>query len=261
MALGFRLFFNANQLVAGGIVGLSTILERLWKLEPAWIQVAINVPLLLLTARLLGAGAGVRSVAGSVALPAAILLTKNISPVTHEPLLAAIFGGLLYGAGLGLVLRGGGSVGGWSLLARMLARSLPFSVGGILFLFDALTILGGAAIFGAERAMYGLIAAFVLRRALDAVLLGFSRAKIALVISTRPDEIRAAVLAEMDRGLTVLPGTGGYTGEPRPVLLIVLGQSEVPALRNLVRERDPDAFVVLTDAAEVQGKGFRREGS
>ena len=260
MALGFRLFINANQLVAGGIVGVSTILERLWKLEPAWIQWGINVPLLLVAARTLGAAAGVRSVVGSVALPAAILLTKGVAPVTHELLLAAVFGGLLYGLGLGLILRGGGSVGGWSLLARLLSRSLPFSIGGILFFFDAATILGGAAVFGAEKAMYGLIAIFVLRRALDAVVLGFSRAKMAMIISEKPDPIREAVLKDLDRGLTVLPGTGGFTGESRPVLLVVLGESEVPALRALVQKQDPGAFVVLTDAAEVLGKGFRSEG-
>lgn len=257
MALGFRLFFSANHIVAGGVVGLSIIVETARGWNPAWVQWGINLPLFGLALGFLGRGEALRSLLGSVLLPLAILLTVSVRPVTHTPLLAAIFGGLLYGTGLGLVLFGRGSVGGWSLLSRMLSRNLPISVGGALFVLDAITILAGELLFGAERAMYGLIAAFVMRRALDGVLLGFSRAKLALIISTKEEPIRQAILTELDRGLTVLPGSGGYTGEPRPVLMVVLGQAEVPALRALVRSHDPDAFVVLADAAEVLGKGFR----
>ena len=259
MALSFRLFTNANGIVAGGVVGLSTLLERRFGWEPAWVQWGINLPLLVLGFAVLGKGAGIRSVLGSLALPLLMLLTRTVPPLTQTPLLAALFGGVVFGAGLGLVLSGSGSVGGYSLLARLITKRLPLSVSNMLFVFDALTILGGAWVFGAERAMYGLIAAFVMRRALDAVLLGFSRAKLALVISSAHDAIRQAVLEKLDRGLTLLPGTGGYTGESRPVLLIVLGQAEVLALRTLVRQHDPDAFIVLTDAAEVLGKGFHRE--
>ncbi len=260
MALGFRFFFAANHIVAGGVVGLSIILETARGWNPAWVQWGLNVPLFGLAFWLLGRGEALRSLLGSLLLPLAILLTAPLRPVTQTPLLAAIFGGLVYGTGLGLVLLGRSSVGGWSLLSRMLSRRFPVSVGGALFVLDALTITAGGLLFGAERAMYGLIAAFVMRRALDGVLMGFSRAKLALIISAHDAAIRQAILTELDRGLTVLPGVGGYTNEARPVLMVVLGQAEVPVLRALVRERDPDAFVVLTDATEVLGKGFRAGG-
>lgn len=259
MALGFRLFLNANRIVAGGVVGLSTILERAFGWEPALVQWGANIVLLLLALRALGKSAGLRSLLGSALLPLVILLTRNLPPITDNPLLAALFGGVCYGGGLGLVLSGGGSVGGYSLLARMAARVLPVSIPTTLFLLDAATLLAGAGVFGPERALYGLISVYTMRRALDATLLGFSRAKVALVISERHEPIKTAVLTVMDRGLTVLSGVGGYTDTPRPVLLVVLGQAEVPALRRLVRELDPDAFVVLTDAAEVQGKGFHAD--
>ena len=260
IALGFRLFMNANGIVAGGVVGLSTLLEQRFGWEAAWFQWAINLPLLALGFLILGKAAGARSALGSVALPLLMLLTRSLPSLTQTPLLAAIFGGLLYGAGLGLVLSGSGSVGGYSLLARLLTRRIALTVSNTMFILDTLTILGGGWLFGAERAMYGLIAAFVMRRALDAVLLGFSHAKLALVISKAHEAIQQAVLTELDRGLTVLPGTGGYTGDSRPVLLVVLGQAEVPRLRTLVRSHDPDAFVVLADAAEVLGRGFHRDG-
>ena len=259
MALGFRLFMNGNGIVAGGVVGLSTLLEQRFGWEAAGVQWGINLPLLVLGFWGLGRAAGARSALGSLVLPLLMLVTRAVPTLTHTPLLAALFGGVVYGAGLGLVLSGSGSVGGYSLFARLVTKRLPLSVSNAIFALDALTILGGGLLFGAEKAMYGLIAAFVMRRALDTVLLGFSRTKLALVISTAPDPIRTAILNELDRGLTILPGTGGYTGDPRPVLLIALGQAEVPHLRSLVRTHDPDAFVVLTDAAEVLGKGFHRE--
>jgi uncharacterized membrane-anchored protein YitT (DUF2179 family) len=259
MALGFRLFMNGNGIVAGGVVGLSTLLEQRFGWEAAWVQWGINLPLLVLGFWGLGRAAGARSALGSLVLPLLMLVTRSVPTLTHTPLLAALFGGVVYGAGLGLVLSGSGSVGGYSLFARLVTKRLPLSVSNAIFALDALTILGGGLLFGAEKAMYGLIAAFVMRRALDTVLLGFSRTKLALVISTAHETIRQAVIAELDRGLTILPGTGGYTGDPRPVLLIALGQAEVPHLRSLVRAHDPDAFVVLTDAAEVLGKGFHRE--
>jgi uncharacterized membrane-anchored protein YitT (DUF2179 family) len=259
IALGFRLFMNANGIIAGGLLGLSTVLERRFGWEAAWVQWGINVPLLVLGFLVLGKTTGARSALGSLLLPLFMLLTRSLQPITHTPLLASLFGGIVYGAGLGLVLSGSGSVGGYSLLSRLLTRRSPRSVSAVIFALDSLTILGGGWLFGAERAMYGLIAAFVMRRAVDTVLLGFSHAKLVLVISSAHEAIRQTVLAELKRGLTVLPGTGGYTGESRPVLLIVLSQAEVPQLRSLVRTHDPSAFVVVADATEVLGEGFHRE--
>lgn len=255
-ALSFRLFINANGIVAGGLVGVSTILQKLFGWEPALSQWALNVPLLVLGFVALGRAEGAKSIVGSLVLPAAILLTRDLKPITHDPLLASIFGGLVYGAGIGLVLLGRGSVGGFSLLARIAAKRFHAKPPAVIFAFDAVTILAGGLVFGPEKAMLGLVSAFVMRRAIERLLLGFSHAYVALIVSSQGEAMRRMVLSDMDRGLTVLDATGGYTGEPRPVLMVVLGQSEVPRLRSLVREIDPDAFVVLTDASEVLGHGF-----
>lgn len=255
-ALGFRLFTNANGIVAGGVVGVSTILQKEFGWEPALVGWAINIPLLGLGFAVLGKKEGMRSVLGSFALPMAILLTRNVHPVTHDGLLAAIFGGLTYGAGLGLVLSARGSVGGYTLLGRVGAKKFPVSVTAVIFACDACTIVVGAQIFGADRALYGLVAAFVMRRAIERVLLGFSRAFLATIISSDEEGIRRRILVDMDRGLTLLPATGGYTGEPRSVIMVVLSQTEVPLLRTIVREADSKAFVVITDTAEVLGQGF-----
>jgi len=259
VAVSFRLFTNPNGIVAGGVVGLSTILQGALHWEPAVVQWAINVPLLVLGFLVLGKAEGMRSLVGSFALPLAILLSRNLPAETHNPLLAAVFGGLCYGGGLGLVLSGKGSVGGYSLLGRVAARRFHVKAPSVMFVLDAFTILGGVWQFGPDRAMYGLVAAYLMRKAVERVLLGFSQSFMALVISERQAEIRHKVLVDMDRGLTVLPGEGGYSGDPRPVLMVVLAQSELPRLRALVQDCDPHAFVVVTEAAEVLGRGFHAE--
>lgn len=258
MALSFRLFTNGNGIVQGGVVGLSTLLERRLHIEPALLQWGVNLPLLIFGFIGLGKQEGMRSLLGSFLLPLMVLLTKGVPVVTHDLMLASIFGGLLSGAGLGLVLSGSGSVGGYSLLGRVISRRLPFNISSIIFGLDAATILGCVVLFGPERAMFGLISSFLMRRTIDSVLVGFSRSFVALIISEKHAEIRAEVLTKLDRGLTILPGKGGYSDADRPVLMVVLGHLEVPHLRRLVADVDAKAFVVMTDASEVLGEGFRR---
>jgi uncharacterized membrane-anchored protein YitT (DUF2179 family) len=256
MAASFRLFFNSNHIVSGGIVGVSTVLQGAVGVEPAVVQWAINLPLLVLGFVLLGKREGIQSLFGSLLLPAEILLFKNLHAITSNTLLAALFGGALYGAGLGLILLARGSVGGYSLIARTLAKYAKFSVSTVIFVLDAVTILAGGFMFGADSAMVGLISTVVVRWAIDWVVLGFSKALVAYVISEDYDRIKQGVLVDMDRGITVLSATGGYTNASRPVLMLVLGRLEVPRLRALVQEIDPNAFIVIHEATEVLGRGF-----
>lgn len=256
IALGFRLFLNGNHLVTGGVVGLSTLLEHALHVDPGWVQWALNIPLLLVAFRALGMAGGLRAVLGSLLLPLCVLLLRPVAPLTQNLLLASVFGGALYGVGIGLIFSGSGSVGGFTVVAQILARVTPLKRSVLLMLMDAAVILSSVPAFGVERALYGLLAAFAMRRAVDAVLSGFTDARAAWIISTRHAEVRQMILQELDRGLTVLPGEGGYTGDDRPVLVTILSQSEMPRLRERVRAIDPDAFLFVTGAAEVLGEGF-----
>jgi uncharacterized membrane-anchored protein YitT (DUF2179 family) len=259
IALGFRWLLNPNNIVAGGVMGLSTIFNRTLGWEPAIVQWCVNLTLLALSFRILGRGVAIRAALGSLLLPLCTTLTKNVPPITHIPLLAAIFGGLIYGTGVGLVLSGNGSVGGYTLLARIFIRVFPLSISTMLFTLDALTVAGSGFLLGPEPMMYALITTFVMRRSIETVLVGFSRAKVAYVMSAQQETIREKVLTQMNRGLTVLHASGGYTMDERPVLMIVLNQTEVPRLITLVREHDPEAFLVVSDVAAVMGKGFGGE--
>ena len=258
LALGFRLFTNPNGIVAGGVVGLSTVLQRAFRWDPATVQALVNLPLLGVGWVVLGRAEGLRSLLGSVLLPLSIAATRGLPPLTHDPLMGALFGGASLGGGLALILSARGSVGGYSLVARIVARRFGAPVASTLLFMDGATIVASAWLFGPERALLGLVAAYVMRTAIDRVLVGFGTSYVALVISQAHAAIRERILSDLDRGLTILDATGGYTGDERPVLMVVLGRSEVMALKAVVSEVDPHAFMVLTDATEVLGKGFVR---
>ena len=250
------MFTNANGIVPGGVVGVSTVLNKQFGWDPAIVQAAINLPTLALGFLFLTRRDAMKSVLGSIAMPLAIFATKDVKLITHDPMMAALFGGAMYGVGLGIILRSGGTVGGFSLLATVFHKFLSFPIPAIVFLFDAITIVCGVPIFGADKALLGLLGSFVMRQCITWVLTGFRRSAIAYIITDKRDEMREKILVDLDRGLTILSAEGGYTGKPQNVLMVVASQVEIPYLRMLVREVDPSAFVILTDATEVLGQGF-----
>ena len=239
-------------------MGLSTVLQGSFGWDPALSQALINIPLLIFGWILLGNQEGFRSLLGSIALPVAIAATRSIHPMTHDPLIGALFGGASLGIALALILSARGSVGGYTLIARVLAKKFGTSIPTTLLVCDGLTILAGAFRFGPEKALLGLVAAYVMRTAIDRVLVGFSRSFMALIISEKHAELQKRLLVDLDRGMTVLSAQGGYTGEDRPVLMIALGAREIPHLRSIVAEDDPNAFVIISSTTEILGHGFVR---
>jgi uncharacterized membrane-anchored protein YitT (DUF2179 family) len=190
-------------------------------------------------------------------LSAAIdLLAPLLTPPTSDRLLVICYGGLLDGLGMGLVFRGRGSTGGTDVLARLAHRFLGVGIGQALLAMNVVIFAAAGFIFGAEAVMVALALAFVSARVLDVVQSGFAAARSALIISTAPERVKTAVLERLGRGVTVLAGQGGYTGEPRPVLYVVVAAHEVGRLKRLVAEADPEAFVAIAPAQEVLGEGF-----
>lgn len=259
-AVAFNMFMLPNRIASGGVSGLSVLAETWLKLEPAFTQWALNIPLFILGVVLLGKQYGARSLIGSVVLPLFIFLTKDLPVPTHNPLLASIYGGIGVGLGLGLVFRGRGSTGGLTIAAQIIQKftGLTFSLSVVLL--DA-TVIGLAAfVLGMEQAMYALIGLFVTGKVIDTLEVGFSFTKVAYIISDHTEAISRAILHDLDRGLTKLSAQGGYTGDPRVVLMAVVGQNEITRLKTIVRSVDPAAFIIITEAHEVLGEGFKREG-
>lgn len=255
-AVSFNSLMRPAALASGGVVGISVIVNRTVGLEPAYVQWALNLVMLIAAASSLGLRFGLKSALGSFLLPLFILLSKPIPAATDDPVLAAVFAGVGVGLGIGLVFRGKASVGGLSILARMIADASGLSVGTVMAVLDGAVIVVAGALFGIESALYALIVVFVMGRVMDLVRVGFGSSKLAVVVSDKHEEISRSVLNDLDRGLTKLFGRGGYSGIDRPVLLVVMDPSEIVRFKASVRSIDPQSFVVIVEAHEVLGVGF-----
>jgi uncharacterized membrane-anchored protein YitT (DUF2179 family) len=256
-ALSFNLLLRPAGIAPGGVVGLSLLLERTTGLAPAWGQGLANGALLALGGLLLGRAFLWRSLLGSALLPVFVALTSGLAPLTREPLLAALCGGTVSGAAIGLVFLGRGSVGGFTAMALVVQRRFGVPVDRTIVLLDAAVLVGAAWIFSVEQALCAAVGSVLIGRTARAALTWGDHAKLALVVTSAGDAVTEALLHEGDLGVTRLAGTGGYTGDPREILLVVMRPTDVPRLKRLVSEHDARAFVTLTDASEVLGYGFK----
>ncbi|MGJ7911143.1 YitT family protein [Neobacillus sp. LXY-1] len=258
IAFAFNVFLLPNQIASGGVSGISTILKTVVGWEPAYVQWALNIPLFISGVVLLGKHFGAKTLVGTIFLPFVVIVTKNVEPWTHDALLGALFGGVGVGLGLGIVFRGKASTGGTDLAAQIINKYTGFTLGRCVVLIDGLIVLTAAIVFDIEKALYALIALYVTSKTIDLIQVGFGRSKMAMIITNNQEEVRQGILNKIDRGVTKLSAYGGFTEHERPVLMCVVDQSEFTKLKQLVKTLDPAAFVVVMDAAEVLGEGFKR---
>jgi len=258
VAIGFNVFLLPNQVASGGVSGISTILHGLFGWNPGLVQYAFNIPLFLAGVLILGKKFGVKSFVGTLTLPFVVLITDNWEPWTDNPLLGALFGGIVVGLGIGLVFKGNASTGGTDLLAQIITKYTGLSLGTSVLLIDGIIAISAAIVFDLEKGLYALIGLYVTTKTIDIIQLGFSQSKMVYIITLKQDEVRDAIYAEINRGVTKLPAIGGYTGQARPVLMVVVYQTEFTKLKQLIKNVDPSAFVIVSDAYEVLGEGFKR---
>ncbi|HPT83694.1 MAG TPA: YitT family protein [Limnochordia bacterium] len=259
-ALGVSFFLIPAKIAAGGVSGLATVVYHLTGFPAGVTMLLLNVPLFILSWRVLGSMFGARTLFGTVALSLFVDLFSRwaASPMTEDLVLAAIYGGVLSGVGLGIAFRCGGSTGGTDMAAQLLARFFPTSVGQALLFVDGAVILLAGAVFGLELAMYALIAVFISTKAIDLVQEGQNYAKACLIISDFPEEISQAIMHQLERGVTSLHGQGMYTRQGKDVLLVIVSRMEIAAIKRIVATVDRRAFVIIHDVHEVLGEGFRR---
>jgi uncharacterized membrane-anchored protein YitT (DUF2179 family) len=263
VGLAFNAFLLPNKIASGGVSGISTILHWTVGFEPSYVQWALNIPLYISGILLLGSRLGyfqyaLKTLIGTLFLPLVVHLTAGWPPATSNPLLGAIFGGIGVGLGLGIVFRGKASTGGTDLAAQIVNKYTGISLGVSVAAIDGMIVLASALTLSLENALYALVGMYLTGKTIDIVQMGMSTSKMAFIISERQNELRPKILSEIDRGVTRLEGIGGYTDHPRPVLLCVVSQNEITKLKQLVKEVDPKAFVIVTQATEVLGEGFKR---
>ncbi|QPC47490.1 YitT family protein [Mangrovibacillus cuniculi] len=259
VAISFNVFLLPNKVASGGVSGISTILDSVFGWEPAYVQWAFNIPLFVAGIIFLGWQFGLKTAIGTVFLPLVVFLTRDWEPWTLEPLLGALFGGIGVGLGLGTVFRGKASTGGTDLAAQIIAKYTGLTLGACVALIDGLIVLSAAIVFEIEAGLYALIGLYVTSKTIDLVQVGFGRSKMTLIITRKQEEVRDGILNKIDRGVTKLQAYGGYTDDARPILMCVVDQTEFTKLKQLVKNIDSEAFIVVTDASEVLGEGFKRD--
>ncbi|MGN0135294.1 YitT family protein [Anaerotignum sp.] len=263
MAIGAEGFYEHADLVAGGITGIGIMLDawaqaRFGLHIPLWfVNIVLNVPLFLLAWKSKGKAFVGRSALTAV-LFSLMLYVEELFPLySKDPLLAAVFGGVFLGIGLGMVLSADATTGGVELAATLLhEKCRSVSVPKFIFILDAVIILAGIAFFGVEMGLYAILAVYVTDQFIGWVIEGTNFAKAAWIISDKSDEIAAALLLELCRGVTAFPATGKYTGQGREVLFCVFSQKEVHSVKSIIMNIDRNAFFLLTDIREVLGRGF-----
>ncbi len=259
--VGFDLFLAPNALNAGGISGLSMILVHVLKVGSVGsITMLMNLPLFAIAGIKIGKKFFVGSLVGMLASSVSVdLFSKLPVPVT-EPLLAALYGGVICGLGLGSVFAAGASTGGSDIIVRLLKRKMQHMPIGTLNIFFDLTVaaLTGLAFQDMGSALYSGVAIFTTGRVVDAVVYRFDYSKVALIISAEHEAIAQAITQELDRGATYLHGQGAYSREDKEVILTAVKRQQLAELKRLVVERDPDAFIIVQEAHQVLGDGFSR---
>jgi len=257
-AMAYPLFLSPNYISPGGLTGVAMVLNYLIHVPIGTTSLLLNIPLFLIGYKSMGRVFVFRSLIAMLLF--SVLIDLIPLPVaTTQPLLGAIFGGVLLGVGLGLILRGGATTGGTDMSARMVHnRFQHISVGTLLFGLDCISVLMAGLFIEVEYALYALICIYISSRVIDMVMLGTSREKACYVISKEHEQIKHELMHKLERGVTVLHAEGGWSGQSRPVLLCVLSPQELTQLKVIVRSLDETAFVFISDAHEVLGEGFRK---
>ena len=253
----YPLFMTPNKIAPGGLTGVGVILNFVFKVPVGAASLVLNIPLFIIGYRSIGRVFAFRSLIAT-ALFSVCIDVLPFKPMTLDPLLGTLFGGVLLGVGLGMILRGGATTGGSDMLARMVHKRFPhITVGSFLFAIDFMVVVSAGFIVGTSEALYALINIYVSARVVDTVMLGFGGNKACFIMSESWEKITARLLKELNRGVTQLKARGAYTKKERPVIMCVVSRQEVMEVKRIIRQEDEAAFMFITEAHEALGEGFK----
>lgn len=257
MGFAIKNIYDPAGLVTGGVSGIAIIVKNQVGI-PLWVtNTVLNIPLFLFSIRLKGWQFIKRTAVATIALSVSLYVLPEIVFLMDDLFLTSLFGGLISGLGVGLVFSCQATTGGTDMLAALIQRRLRhYSIAQIMQVVDAIIVVVGASVFGITYALYALIAIFAVAKVSDGIIEGMKFSKVAFIISEKSDEIAAAILKELDRGVTGLDARGMYSGQEKNLLFCVVAKKEIVQLKELVVGQDSQAFVIVTDAREVLGEGF-----
>jgi len=259
LSLSLVCFTAPNKIASGGLTGLATVLYFAVGTPIGTMVLIGNLLLLALQAKMIGLGSvwkTVMSVIVTSVLTDLMMGPLHVAPLAKDPLLACLYGGILSGIGVGLTFRAGGTTGGIDIVALIFHHRWHVPIGDTILGANFLITIIAGMVFGPDLALYGLITVFFSGRVIDTVLEGMSVYRSVLIISKQADEIGWGIIEELHRGVTRLDGIGMYTSRPTHILLVAVRRQEMPILRSLVHEFDPNAFVIVGETRQILGKGF-----
>ncbi len=258
-AIGLEIFLVPNQIIDGGVVGIAIMASSLTGLDISLFLILLNLPFLYIGYNHIGKTFALSTLFSIISLSCWVYVFHPVPELTNDLFLAAIFGGIILGVGVGLIIRNGGSLDGTEIMAILLDKRTGFSVGEIIMFFNLFILSSAGLVFSWEKAMYSLVAYFVAFKVIDVTIEGLDESKGVMIVTDHPDEIAEALMARLGRGVTVLHGAGGFTGEPKRVLYSVVTRLEIAKLKSIIYEKDEDAFVTINEVHEVFGGRFKKK--
>lgn len=257
VAISYNLFISSNDLVPGGIGGIAILLNHLFGVDNFIVIMVFDILLLILSYLLLGKEKTRASILGSFLFPVFVKLTANINTWlqidTSQVLLSAIFGGVVYGFGVGMIFKAGFTTGGTDIVNQILSKYFKMSIGKCMLCSDGLIVLCSVFVFGPTKLMYSIIVLYIISLMSDRVILGISDSKAFYIITDQEKDIKEYILKYLNHGVTVFNAKGGFAKERQNVLMCVLPTKDYYRLKEGIHEIDPEAFFVVTDAYEVFG--------
>ena len=263
MSLAINSVFDAAGMVTGGFSGIAIIIKAWTKnlIEggiPLWVtNCVLNLPLFVIAWKVRGFSFIKRAILGEISLSVWLAIQPVWNLAGNDLLLSALYGGVIQGVGIGLVFLGGGTTGGTDMMAAIIQKFLKhYSIAQIMQVIDAMVVLVGMYVFGVHKALYAIIAVYLVTKVSDGLIEGLKFSKAAYIITGKPKEISDMIINDLDRGVTGINARGMYSGQDKLMLFCVVNKKEIIMLKEKVDKIDPDAFVIVTDAREVHGEGF-----
>lgn len=256
-SIGLEIFLVPNEVIDGGVVGLSIMAGAVTGIGYGNFLVLFNLPFIYLGYKQIGKDFAVATAFAIVFLALWSDFFVPVPQLTEDVFLASVFGGIIDGIGVGLIMRAGGSLDGTEIVAIIGDKKSVFSVGEIVMFINLFILSGAGFLFGWDRAMYSLIAYFVISKTIDAVIKGLNESYAVMIVTSAPEIIGQALMDEMGRGITILYGEGGYKKEPRKVLYAVVTRLEVDRVKSIVLDHDETAFVTINPVHDIVGGRFK----
>ena len=256
-AIALEVFLVPNHIIDGGVTGISMMISQRTHIPLGLLLTVFNFPFLLLGYKYIGKVFALSSFLGLLCMSAGTMLFHHMpSPIHQEPLLGAIFGGLLLGVGIGIVLRAGGSLDGTEIVAILMSEKTPFSIGQLVLIINVFIFSAAGFALGWTNAMYSMIAYYLAMKTIDVVSEGLEQSKCVWIISDKYLDIGTSLARELGRGVTYLTGEGGFTGEQKKVIFIIITRLEEAKLKAIVEDYDSHAFLAMGNIYDVKGGGF-----